>query len=253
MVTFKRNIANKNNYGGSRAVANIRYIVIHYTANDGDHDEANANYFKNNIVKASAHYFVDDDSITQSVPDDYVAYSVGGNKYPSCSQTGGGKYYGMCTNSNSISIELCDVVRDGKVYPTQKTINNAIELTKSLMKKYGVPADRVIRHFDVVGKLCPAYWVDNKKWESEFHSKLTAKATTKATETKTTTKKAEAKTKEYLVRVTANCLNIRKTPNGAIVGTIKDKGVYTIIEEKNGWGKLKSGKGWISLAYTKKC
>ncbi|MEE0840570.1 MAG: N-acetylmuramoyl-L-alanine amidase, partial [Acutalibacteraceae bacterium] len=100
---FKTQIASKNNYGGVRALNKIKYIVIHYTGNDGDTDENNGKYFKNNIVKASAHYFVDDDSVTQSVPDKYVAWSVGGNKYSSCSTTGGGKFYGTVNNTNSIS------------------------------------------------------------------------------------------------------------------------------------------------------
>ena len=58
----------------------------------------------------------------------------------------------------------------------------------------------------------------------------------------------------YLIEVTATVLNIRKGPgtNYAITGTIKNKGVYTIVEAKNGWGKLKSGVGWICLKYTKK-
>lgn len=63
----------------------------------------------------------------------------------------------------------------------------------------------------------------------------------------------------YLVRVTTSSLNIRKNPTtaSAIVGSIKDKGVYTIVDEASGtgakkWGKLKSGAGWISLDYTKK-
>jgi len=63
----------------------------------------------------------------------------------------------------------------------------------------------------------------------------------------------------YTVKVTADTLNIRKGPgtDAAIVGAIKDKGVYTIVEEANGpgatkWGKLKSCAGWISLDYTKK-
>lgn len=60
--------------------------------------------------------------------------------------------------------------------------------------------------------------------------------------------------KPYLVKVTASALNIRKGAGTthAIVGCIKDKGTYTIVEESNGWGKLKSGAGWISLAYTKR-
>lgn len=173
---LKEKLANPKNHGGKRAASDIKYIVIHYTGNDGDTDEANGKYFANNVVKASAHYFVDDDSVTQSVRDNYIAWSVGGSKYSNCATTGGGKYYGKCTNTNSISIELCDDVKNGTVYPSEKTIENAIALTKTLMKKYNIPASNVIRHFDVVGKSCPAYWCGTTKrnadWETEFHNKL---------------------------------------------------------------------------------
>ncbi len=63
----------------------------------------------------------------------------------------------------------------------------------------------------------------------------------------------------YLVKITTSALNIRKQPTtaSAITGTIRDRGVYTIVEETSGvgatrWGKLKSGAGWIALDYTKK-
>ena len=168
MVPIKQQIANRNNYGSERNVNKIKYIAIHGTGNDGDTDESNARYFKNNIVKASANYFADDDSITQSVPDNYIAYAVGGKKY----NNKGGRLYGTVNNSNSISIELCDTVKNGIVFPTQRTINNALELVEMLMKKYNVPAHRVIRHYDVNGKPCPVYWVDDNKWESDFHSKI---------------------------------------------------------------------------------
>lgn len=186
---LKKRLANKNNYGGKRSTSSIKYIVIHYTANNGDSDEANANYFATRIVNASAHYFVDGDSITQTVPDDYVAWSVGGNKY----NNNGGDYYGVCTNNNSISIEICDEIKDSRIYPTDDTIDNAIELTKSLMKKYNIPASRVIRHYDVNGKPCPAYWCGSsskdKLWLTEFHNKLT--------EAKTETTKKTKKVKYY--------------------------------------------------------
>ena len=179
---LKKKYANKNNYGAKRSTSNIKYIVIHYTANDGDTDEANANYFASRIIKASAHYFVDDNSVTQSVPDNYVAWSVGGSKYSNCKTTGGGKYYTKCTNSNSISIELCDTKKDGKIYPTKKTIDNAIELTRKLMKQYNIPSTNVIRHFDVTGKTCPAYWCGtsekNQLWKTEFHNKLSNSSST---------------------------------------------------------------------------
>lgn len=62
------------------------------------------------------------------------------------------------------------------------------------------------------------------------------------------------KFKEYKVKVTANSLRIRKGAGVvySTVGYINDKGIYAIVDEKGGWGKLKSGKGWISLKYTKK-
>lgn len=170
--TFKKRLAHRSNYGSRRALGKIKYIVIHYTANDGDSDEGNTNYFANNIVKASAHYFVDGDSITQSVPDDYIAYAVGGDKYSNCKKTGGGKLYGQCTNLNSISIELCDEVKNGTSDFSSATLSNTVEYVKVLMKKYDIDINHIIRHFDVTGKPCPLPFVDNAKW-TEFKKMIT--------------------------------------------------------------------------------
>lgn len=163
--TIKINYAHRKNYGAYRAPSRIKYIVWHYTASDGATDENSGNYFKNNVTKTSAHYFVDDDSVTVSVPDTYVAYSVGGSRYTDYRKTGGAKLYKIATNTNTLNIELCDVVKNGKHDVTKKTLENAIELTKSLMKKYNIPISNVIRHFDVTGKYCPAYFMDEKKWK----------------------------------------------------------------------------------------
>lgn len=166
---FKTNIANKFNYGGKRNTGNIKYLVFHYTGNDGDSDESNGKHFHNHIVKASAHYFVDDDSVTQSVPDNYIAYSVGGK----C-QSSHHPLYKVCTNSNSISIEMCDCFKNGVVEITDKTIENAIELGRVLMKKYNISIDHVIRHYDVNGKACPNCngLLNNANWNA-FKSRLT--------------------------------------------------------------------------------
>lgn len=176
---YKKKLAKRSNYGNKRPLSAIKKIVIHFTANDGDTDENNGKYFANNTVYASAQYFVDGDSVTQSVPDNYVAYSVGGSKYPNCNTTGGGKKYGVATNYNTLNIELCDDVKNGKIYPSQKTIDNALELTRKLMKKYNISKENVIRHFDVTGKPCPAYWcgtdAKNKKWKTEFWDRLDEK------------------------------------------------------------------------------
>jgi N-acetylmuramoyl-L-alanine amidase CwlA len=167
-LNIKTNIANRNNYGDLRSLKSIKYIVIHYTANDGDTDENNGIYFKNNVVETYAHYFVDSDSITRSVPDDYIAWHCGANAYK----------HSECRNMNSIGIEICDDIRNGIVYPSNKTIANVLELVEMLMKKYSIPKANVIRHYDVTGKICPAYWCGDKerdnKWNVEFWNKIGA-------------------------------------------------------------------------------
>lgn len=161
-MNIKTNLANRNNYGSLRAISDIKFIVIHYTANDGDTDENNGQYFHNNVVGSSANYFVDDDSITQTVPDNYIAWHCGGKTYKHAS----------CRNANSIGIEICDDIKNGVIYPSDKTITNVLELVEYLMKKYSIPKENVIRHYDVTGKACPAYWVDDSKWKAEFWNKI---------------------------------------------------------------------------------
>ena len=149
MIAISKYPALRCNYGNTRALNTIKYIAIHYTANDGDTALSNAKYFARGNRGASAHYFVDSNNIVQSVEDNYVAWSVGGSKYSDCSKTGGGKFYGKCNNNNSLSIEICDDIKNNAIYPTEATINNVIDLVRTLMKKYNISINNVIRHFDV--------------------------------------------------------------------------------------------------------
>lgn len=166
--------ANASNYGSSRATSDIRYIVYHYTGNDGDTAAANAQYYRDTLVKASAHYYVDDREVVQSVADSYVAWAVGGKKWSDCDKTGGGTLYGVVTNANSISIEMCDVARDGRLMASEATLANAAEMGRMLMRKYSIPLDHVVRHFDVTGKYCPAYFMDADAWRA-FKARLAEK------------------------------------------------------------------------------
>ena len=165
--TIKEQLANSGNYGGSRNASQIRYIVYHYTGNDGDRAA-------NNIVKASAHYFVDDTTVWRSVPDLKVAWSVGGSKYANADKTGGGTMYGVISNTNSLSIEMCDTIRNGVYQASEATLSNAAALGRALMEKYGIPIENVYRHFDVTGKHCPSYLVNAQKW-AEFKKRLEVK------------------------------------------------------------------------------
>lgn len=172
--TIKEQLANSGNYGGSRNASQIRYLVYHYTGNDGDRAANNAKYFQNNIVKASTHYFVDDTTVWRSVPDLKVAWSVGGSKYANAHKTGGGTMYGVITNTNSLSIEMCDTIRNGVYQASEATLANAAALGRALMEKYDIPIENVYRHFDVTGKHCPSYLVNAQKW-AEFKKRLEVK------------------------------------------------------------------------------
>ena len=172
--TIKEQLANSGNYGGSRNASQIRYLVYHYTGNDGDKAANNAAYFQRNIVKASAHYFVDDTTVYLSVPDLKIAWSVGGSKYANADKTGGGTMYGVITNTNSISIEMCDTIRNGVYQASEATLANAAALGRELMEKYHIPIENVYRHFDVTGKHCPSYLVNAQKW-AEFKKRLEVK------------------------------------------------------------------------------
>ena len=172
--TIKEQLANSGNYGGSRNASQIRYLVYHYTGNDGDKAANNAAYFQRNIVKASAHYFVDDTTVYLSVPDLKIAWSVGGSKYANADKTGGGTMYGVITNTNSLSIEMCDTIRNGVYQASEATLANAAALGRALMEKYDIPIENVYRHFDVTGKHCPSYLVNAQKW-AEFKKRLEVK------------------------------------------------------------------------------
>jgi len=150
----------KSNYKKGR-VTSVKYIVIHYTGNKGDTAFNNVKYFANNYVKASAHFFVDESSIYTSVPTEDTAWHCGGGLQGS----GGHQWYGICTNSNSIGIEMCLLDKNSNI--KQGTVTRCIKLVKYLMEKYQIPSENVIRHFDVTGKNCPMPFVnDSEKWRN---------------------------------------------------------------------------------------
>ena len=156
MLPINRKISAYN--FGSRNGNSIKYIVLHYTGNLGDTAKNNVDYFSGGNRGASAHYFVDDNSIWQSVDDSNAAWAVGDGRGA----------YGI-TNQNSISIEMC-CQSNGEISET--TENNALELTKYLMNKYGVSADRVVRHYDASIKICPNWSANNWARWCNFKAKL---------------------------------------------------------------------------------
>lgn len=141
-----------------------KYIVIHYVGAVST-AKANADYFHSVNRQASAHYFVDENEIWQVVKE--------GDSSWHCGTTG--KYYNECRNSNSIGIEMCCYNNNGVLDISEKVISKTIELTKELMKKYNIPIENVVRHYDVTHKICPAPFVNNESRWNDFKERLVSK------------------------------------------------------------------------------
>ena len=141
-----------------RTSRKIEYIVIHYFGSLGD-DAGVVDYFDRKGLKASAHYALDDDSITQAV--------LGRDAAWHCGDSGRGTLKGKCCNANSIGIEVRPYkvkashisAADTDWYFHEQTIENLVELVRWLMDKHGIDAEHVVRHYDVTSKLCPRPWV----------------------------------------------------------------------------------------------
>ncbi|MDO4270546.1 MAG: N-acetylmuramoyl-L-alanine amidase [Eubacteriales bacterium] len=162
-IHFKQ--ANSGNYlAAARGKGEIRYLVIHFTANNGDTAKNNADYFADADISTSAHYFVDENEVWQSVADHDIAWHCG---------TKGTYYHPYCRNANSIGIEMCSRLENGKYYFKEQTIRNAEALARTLMGKYGIAPDCVVRHYDVTHKTCPAPYVESAAAWNAFKAALT--------------------------------------------------------------------------------
>lgn len=145
----------------------FEFIVLHYVGavstakNNAEYLHRDAN------LGWSAHFFVDETSIWQSVDFNHAAGHCGvdysGGKAPFWN--GKGTY---STNRRSIGIEMC-CKKDaaGNWYLEPETVTRTVALVKWLMQEYNIPIERVVRHYDVCWKICPEPWVrDPAQWNS---------------------------------------------------------------------------------------
>lgn len=145
----------------SRGGTAVRYIVVHYvgagTSAPGS-ALANCKYFAGGNRQASAHYFIDDASIYEYADPSVATWHCG---------DGHGRY--GITNNNSIGIEVCN---NGGPY-TSAEIDRLTWLVQKLMRQYGVPASRVVRHYDASRKMCPLYYAQNPSAWNQLHAQIT--------------------------------------------------------------------------------
>lgn len=209
----------------SRNGNSVKYIVLHYTGNKGDTAKNNVDYFYRADRSASAHYFVDDNEIWQSVEESNAAWSVGDGKGA----------YGI-TNRNSISVEMCC---NSSGIVSDKTESNALDLVKSLMSKYNVSATNVVRHYDASRKSCPNWSSNNWERWSKFKDKLTGNSSSNTSVNNLTPVKVGDKVK---VSMSA----IRYATGQEIASFVKGS-TYTVKEVKSDRVLLQEITSWVYL------
>lgn len=184
MMNLRKNIVSANVAKNvtNNGINGKKYIVIHETANEsrGANADAHGRLQSNgNSRNASWHYTVDDKEVVQSFDDNAICWHAGNSKY----------------NRDGIGIEIC-VNSDGNY---KKAVENAQELTRQLMSKYGINTSNVIQHNAASGKDCPRYLRNGKKgvtW-AQFKAGLSvnksspAKTTTASEKTVTVARMAQ--------------------------------------------------------------
>lgn len=152
-----------------------KYIAVHYLGVVGqNHDIASDG--------CGAHYYIYwDGTIYQRCSHDAIVWAVGTAGYYTQKHT-------EAINANTISIEMCckcdgntNSAEDKKWYFTEETQEACVWLVKKLMSELNIPAENVLRHYDIVNKTCPAPYVHNNRYKTswtwqEFKEKLTVKA-----------------------------------------------------------------------------
>ena len=199
-VVSEKTLAALNQYTGSKAVADcviynplsvhitpskgrsIKYLAIHFTAGSSSIGGRAMNVKRTfETSPASADFCVDDRDIVQFTPDPkkYYCWAVGDKRQ----LTGGASLNGIASNKNTISIEICSSCNAGFStaipnhegwYFTEAALNNPVKIAKILMKPYNIPIERVVRHYDITGKLCPGIvgWNDYYVMSNDGKAKI---------------------------------------------------------------------------------
>lgn len=223
-------ISNTNTYSEN----DPRCIVVHNTDNFAAGANALAHaraQYNGNFASMSAHYYVDDGDVAyQAAPHRRGCWHVGVNY-------GGNNLFGRYGNRSSIGVEMC--VQSG--YNYEKAFQNTVAVVKEIMRETGIPASRVYRHYDICSKHCPSQIIERGDWD-RFKKLISGVSAD-------TPKQPEKGTYEPGIYKVNTDLNIREKPDAdsRCVGTIKDRGSYTVTEIQNtSWGRLLSGAGWIN-------
>lgn len=268
------------------------FVTIHNTAdlknvNDDSEQYTRATY-NENMGSARVHFYVDDLGAWQNLRAGTGLSESDPKGTAEVSWHAGDGSISDGGNMTSLSIEI--IMNENEEHDI-KAYDNGARIAAWLLKCHGLGIENLVTHTYWVNKSAgylfndpdvqSTHKVKGKKWCPTyiFGSSNEDTALRNWKKFKTTVEnymnelcmgpdiekeeknKSEKKDlfKPYRVKVLVDELNIRAGTGTdfSIRGSIKDRGVYTIVEEKaldqdEKWGKLKSGAGWISLKYTRR-
>jgi len=223
----------------SKRTEKVTKITIHHMAGILSADQC-ASIFAQPRRCASANYLIGKDGEIQcNVDEEFRAWTSGSN----------------WNDQRAITIEVSNCSGKPNWEISETVMKSLVELCADICRRYcivpyftGDKNGSLTFHYMFQATECPGPYI--KKNVQNIITRINNEL---CIEQKPVNTSDPAKDDSFLVKVTCNCLNIRKEPStkSAIVGSITDKGTYTIVEKQGKWGKLKSGKGWIYLSYTK--
>jgi N-acetylmuramoyl-L-alanine amidase CwlA len=172
-LNYRKDYVNINPYSRSGdPLIRVQAIVVHYTANKYANAEDHQEFFDGadggGGRYAGAHIFVDKDEAVEIIPLDEVAYHANETAPRLSALRASTSYYpGGNANLLTIGIEMC-IERDGSFHPD--TIERTRLVIKKLQSQFPQLRDtknRVVRHYDITGKICPKPFVDSPSaWNS---------------------------------------------------------------------------------------
>ncbi len=134
---------------GVKLEGGVKDIVVHYVANPKSTALQNRNYFNNKDSEVSAHFIVGlDGEVIQCVPLDEKS-SASNDR-----------------NKDTISIEVCHPDETGKF--ADATYNSLTKITSWLLTEFNLTKENIIRHYDITGKNCPKFFVENEDAWAQF-------------------------------------------------------------------------------------
>ena len=263
---YKRGVKRKSTKGIVRHSTGVNNPNLKRYIDDPERLGVNQynNHFNRPGLSKCVHFWIGLDKnkevqIYQTLPLDYRCYGCGSGE--------NGSY-----NDTHIQYEICeDGLTDATYY--KAVMEAAAWLDCYLCKLYNLPASSIVSHKEAHAKGYASNHTDCDHWleihgdsmnsiRSDVKALLSGGSDDTHAPSVPSTPSAgsgsdtgsSSGTNSYRIRIACDELNIRSGPSISykVVGCIRDNNVYTIVEEKDGWGRLKSGAGWISLKYVKK-